>query len=542
MTCPSEAELAVHADGELPPEEARRTEAHLAACPRCRELVEALRSEGRLLARTLEWAATAEAAEPEAPWAHGLTAVLLVLAAGAGVQALWGWLSSLGEEVPVQLVDERSLMLSALFEAFFFLLREGAAMLTSFETAIGILLSLVVGGVAVTFWRRRAPGVLLLSALVVLLASPSFALEVKGAKHGDITIPASETIDDTLLAAGDTVSMDGVVMGNLLAFGRSVTVRGTVKGDLLTCAQRVEILGKVEGNVLTFGEDVSLRGPIGLSLHGFGKHVGIDKEAKVRDDAFTFAQEANIEGEVGRDLITFAGITNLRGNVARDASAWTGKLRVDDQARVGRDLTIHVDKKDNVSIEPGATVVGKTETRLPEKGKTPHRSRYARPSFYFWKMVWLAAAFLTGLILHGLAPLLLAQTLPERTSVWASLGIGFLILVATPVAAVVSCITVVGLPLGLILLASWLVALYASWLVVGPIVGRALLARKDTPPPPFALVLFVGLLTLTVVGNLPFIGGLVRFVVLLLGLGILFVQSFRAWRRPPVPVPAASSV
>ena len=120
MSCPSEAVLAFHADGELPSEEARRTEAHLAVCPRCRALVEALVGESRLLTRTLEWAAAGEAAEPEAPWTQGVTAVLLVFAAAAGVQALWSWLSSLGEQAPVALVDQRSLMMSAFFEAFFF--------------------------------------------------------------------------------------------------------------------------------------------------------------------------------------------------------------------------------------------------------------------------------------------------------------------------------------------------------------------------------------------------------------------------------------
>jgi cytoskeletal protein CcmA (bactofilin family) len=537
MSCPSEAVLAVHADGELASEEARRTEAHLAECFRCRGLVEALRGESRLLAQTLEWAAAGEAAEPEAPWTQGVTAVLLVLAAGAGVQALWGWLSSLGEQAPVGLVDQRSLMLSALFEAFFFLLREGAAMLTSFVTVVGVLLFLIAGGVAFAFWRRRAPGVLLLSALVALMASPSFALERRVGKHGTITVPSGETIDDTLLAAGDTVSVDGVVTGNLLAFGHSVTVRGTVKGDLLTCAQRVEVFGSVEGNIITLGEDVSLRGPVGLSLHAFGKHVGIDKEAKVRGDAMAFAQEANVDGDVGRDLLAFAGITNVRGNVARDASAWTGKLRVDSQARVGGDLTAHVDNKDHVSIDSGATVVGKTETRVNEK-KASHGSRYSRPSFYVWKMIWLAAAFLTGLVLQRLSPSLFPQRLPERTSVWTSLAIGFLVFVAPPAAAIMAGVTLVGLPLSLLLLAAWLGALYVSGLVVGPLVGRALLARRETPPPPFALALFVGLLTLTVVGNLPFIGGLVRSVVVLLGLGVAFVQSTRAWRRSSLPAQA----
>jgi cytoskeletal protein CcmA (bactofilin family) len=410
-------------------------------------------------------------------------------------------------------------------------------MLTSFVTVVGILLVLIAGGVAFAFWRRRAPGVLLLSALVVLMASPSFALEHRGGHHGSVTVPANETIDDTLLAGGDSVSVDGVVTGNLLAFGHDVTVRGTVKGDLLACAQRVEILGNVEGNVITAGEDLSLRGPIGLSLHAFGKHVAIDKEAKVRGDAMAFAQEADVEGEVGRDLLAFAGLTNLRGHVGRNASAWTEKLRVDSQARVGGDLTAHVDNKDHVSIDSGATVVGKTETRVNEK-KASHGSRYSRPSFYIWKMIWLAAAFLTGLVLHWLSPSLVQHRLPERTSVWTSLGIGFLVLVTPPAAAIMAGVTLVGLPLALILLATWLAALYVSGIVVGPPVGRALLARGQASPPPFALALFVGLLTLTVVGNLPFVGGLFRSVVVLLGLGIGFVQSIRAWRRSSLPAQA----
>lgn len=531
MTCPSEAILATHADGELPPETARLTDAHLAACPRCRGLLEALRGEGRLLAAVFEQEPARRGSEAEAPWVGHVTLILLALAAAAGVQAVWRWLGAIGEQAPIGVMDERGLVLSALFEAFFFLLREGASMLTSFFNVIGVVLLVAAAGVALSLWRRRAQSALLLAALVALAAAPSYALEQRHGGKGAVVVAAGETIDDSLLAAGDTVSIDGVVTGNVLAFGRRVSVRGTVKGDLVTMAQRVDVEGNVEGNVLDFSEDFTARGSVTRSLHAFAKHVGIDREARIQGDAITFSQEADLEGDVGRDLLAFAGITNLRGNVARNASAWTGHLHVEAPAKVGGNLTAHVDKQTHVSIDSGATVVGKTETRLGQKGKvSTHRSRYLRPSFYVWKLIWLAAAFLTGLVLQRLLPSLFPRSFGDSAQVGKSLGIGFLVLATPPVAVVLLSLTLVGLPLALLALGVWLAALYLSGIVVGGLVGRLLLSRRDAPPPPFALALIVGLLAVGVVTNIPYLGVIAGSIVLLLGLGASVGQIYRSWR------------
>ena len=153
---------------------------------------------------------------------------------------MWRWLDRLGEQASVGLVDTRSLMVSAILEALFYLLREGASMLTSLMTVLG-LFAFVAAVVGFWFWRRRTAGVMLLTALVALAASPVAALERRVVKNGNVTIPADETIDDSVFAAGETVSVDGIVTGNLLVCARRVSVRGTVKGDLVAFGQRVEL-------------------------------------------------------------------------------------------------------------------------------------------------------------------------------------------------------------------------------------------------------------------------------------------------------------
>jgi cytoskeletal protein CcmA (bactofilin family) len=310
-----------------------------------------------------------------------------------------------------------------------------------------------------------------------------------------------------------------------------VTVRGTVKGDLVTGAQRVEIAGAVEGNVFSFSETMTVRGPIGKSLHSFAQHVGLGAEGRVEGDVFTFAEESDLDGHVGRDLLAFTGLTNLRGEVARNLSAWTGKLRVEGPAKIGGDLTAHVDRKDAVFVDPQASVGGKTETRLPvERG-----SRFSEAGFYLWKAIWLAAAFVTGLLLYRLFPWLFAGRLADARALLLSLGIGFGVLVAAPVAIVLVGLTVVGLPVALLALGLWLAGLYLSSILVSEFLGRTLLSRGAGPGPSFARALFVGLSILTVAGTFPYLGGLVSALVMPIGLGLGASQIARSWR------PAATS-
>ena len=541
MSCPSELELAAHADGEAAVGGARLVEEHLATCPRCRRLVEALRGEGRLLARVLEEAVPEPASDPRTEWTGLLTAGLTLFAAAAGIQAFLGWADTLVRESPAGVFDARSFVVSALFETFVYLLREGASMLNWLLETLGLVaLGLLATAAGLSLRRRLRAGSLLLLA-VVGLAVPATALErrvARGDRDAAVVVRVDETVDDSLLAVGETVSVDGVVTGNLIACARRVTVRGTVKGDVLAAAQRIEVEGAIEGNVVTFSETVVVRGPVGRSLHSFAQHVGLERQGRVEGDVVTFAKEADFDGGMGRDLLAFGGRANVRGSVARNASAWTHRLRVEAPARIGGDLTAHAERKDDVVVDPQVTVTGKTQTLLSARR---HGSRYARPSFYVWRVVWLAAAFVTGLLAHRLFPSLFAGRLGGGGTILKWMAIGFVVLVAAPAAAALVGITMVGLPLALVALGLWATALYLASILVGALLGRMLLDRGPGGAPPFALLLITGLLAVTVVGNLPYVGGLVRFFILLLGLGTGALQVAQLWRRAPTGSTSSTS-
>ena len=84
MNCFPELTYSVYADGELPPEQARQVETHLAVCASCRAVVEGMRDENVLLSRVLAEAREELKTIPELQGASPSRLIFGMLAALAG--------------------------------------------------------------------------------------------------------------------------------------------------------------------------------------------------------------------------------------------------------------------------------------------------------------------------------------------------------------------------------------------------------------------------------------------------------------------------
>ena len=103
-----------------------------------------------------------------------------------------------------------------------------------------------------------------------------------------------------------------------------------------------------------------------------------------------------------------------------------------------------------------------------------------------------------------------------------SIGVGFGVFILLPIVAVLICLTLIGTPLGVILLVS-LIPLFAMAYVSSAFaVGRLIL--KDSRIPAF----LVGMLILCLLTLVPFLGGLVAALAIIFGLGLLFTTLIRA--------------
>jgi anti-sigma factor RsiW/cytoskeletal protein CcmA (bactofilin family) len=531
MECYSEQVVSIFVDGELEVEEAQRLRDHLSTCRRCRQLLDALRAENRSLTESLQ-ELTEEAPNPARAFRLRQSWAWADLAIGAAVLALSSivafWISELNIPNALQWLNPFSLsgQTNVIFNLSYYFANGGTAMLGEYAAVVGkIFVALLLGGSALLLgrrWRLRQPG---LGLLIVLLALslPGLALE---RRHSEIvTVRASETVNDTLLASGNIVRVEGVVNGDLLAFGGTVEVRGTIKGDLVSFAKRTVVSGTVEGNIFNFSNSLDLDGQLGHNLYGLLQSLRVNDQGRVGEGMVVGAGDVSLEGEVNRSVNIYAGNADVSGRVGGELAMAGDKLTVTNTARIGGNLSARVRDVKNVHIADGATITGSREIQLRER-----QNRFTHPKFYFFQAVWLAAAMLVGWLGLLLFPSFFQASTHAVGAGWRSLGLGVAILAGVPVVMILLAFTLVGLPASLMLLMAYLAAIYLAKIWVGAFLGQVLLKPAGATKSDWLMGLLVGLLILTVVRFIPYLGGLVHFGVICLGLGAFAWQLHRVLR------------
>ena len=523
MACFSELTYAIFVDDELPPEEASRVRAHLSTCHRCQGLVAALRVENQALAEVLANPVTA-VAKPRF-LREFLILVAVIGLAGAGLS----WLN--GQTAPINLNWLNPFngegRINALFNLLFFMQRGGADMLERWAALVGgVCVVFVLGGTMLLLPRSRRlfRAGINLALLLLAFVFPGHALEHRAGSI--VTIGQTETINDTLVIHAETVEMDGAVNGDLIAQGRLVAVRGTVKGNVFVFAQHVEIDGSIEGSVVSWGQTVTVHGNVAHNLYSWSQFLRLEPSSEVGMDMISGGADLNLEGKVDRSATLFAHTTAVRGLVGRDLVFRGGELNLSPPARVGGDLVTYVRNPSNVDLASGVVIGGKTETHI-----THAVSRFSRRHFYVWQAIWLAAAFLVGLVAIWLVPNFFGSVSQGVTQGWRSPLLGFAILVATPIAVVLGAITLVGLPLAILTLLFYGIGLYLAKIFVGASLGQLVLRRNSTSRGQQIGALILGLVILTIAFQIPFaVGKVIHIVTFCFGLGAFAWHIYRVWR------------
>ncbi len=529
MTHPSHLQLSMHADKALSAHEAIAVTQHLESCPACQTRTAAVRDEARFIVTALQIEATEEPWEVTVPkFSRPLSLRGFALAnLGTGLViwlAQFLWKTLFGELIVNATTWVTSIYLPDIYAmastTALYLLEEGTTMLDAYLGFVVVsLLTITVLWFLLMYRKSRSTmGVCFLMIMVGTMVSPTpaNALEIRRDKDV-VTIGKSETIDDTLFVAAETVLIEGVITGDLVAMGRRIDISGSVEGNVLTFAESVTLSGKVGGFALGAASSYDLRGAtVAGDLWAAGESIGIDDEARVGRNAIIATQTATVEGFVKKDLYTFAETVELSGVLGEDLEAFASRVKLLGDAHVGGNVRFRSGNEDRLHRAENVRIEGGVEfLDMPEEFKD--RNRYATVEFYLWQVARLIAAFLVGLAFVWFVPGYRSVSIGAGVEALKTAGVGFLIMVSVPIMAVLVALTLVGLPLSLIAITAWLLCLYLAKIVVGAVVGRMLLSQSDS----LAWTLLAGLSIVIVAVNLPFIGGIINLVLTIVGLGLI---------------------
>jgi cytoskeletal protein CcmA (bactofilin family) len=434
-----------------------------------------------------------------------------------------------------------------------------------------------------------AAGLLLIALLLLLLAAPAKAFE---SRAGDtVVVEEGEVIEDDLYASANTVEVKGTIKGDLLAAGNLIILAetGVVEGDLMAGGQGVVINGtvnddvRIAGAVLAVGE----KAKIGSDLVAFGYSLEISPGGAIGQDIVYYGGQALLSGEITRNATIGTGSLKLEGTIGGDVDADLGGVResmpynplafmpavpgmpqvpsvaggltIGKETLIGGNLSYTAPQEASI---PDGVISGNTTYKPTPPTTGEEAAKAKQPSTAKKVLTWffsflreLATLFLVGILFIYLWPRLLddgstiIQSKPWQSLLWgivAYLAVIFaiilVIIVVVLIMVILGLITLGGLMgtafgLGVVTISGLSVAFhvavsYLSKILVSFLVGKLIFTRLAPEKAQNRLIpLIIGLLIVVLLASIPILGTIVNVVVVLLGLGALWLLGLGWWNK-----------
>jgi cytoskeletal protein CcmA (bactofilin family) len=366
---------------------------------------------------------------------------------------------------------------------------------------------------------RQFPHLVVLSILLVLLGLDSaHALEVRG---GD-EVYVSEKINDDLFMGGTDGKFDGELRGDIIAAGMDITIDGLVDGNVNAAGYMVKVGGNVYRSVRMAGYKLTADGQIGNNLMMAGAFARVSSTCEVGNDVNISAGVVNINGTILGDLDVNADEVVISGTIDKNVSITCEDLTIDRSAVIIGDLVYSSPEK--AKIADGAQIEGERKWKKKTTGDTSSFDSILKT------LVLFVGAFVTGLLLFGCCRIpaqsvkgVIIADLPR------AFGFGLVAFIVVPIILLFLLATVVGIPVSVVGLLIYMVLFYISKLFVATAIGdKVVQLVSSSKPKSYALSLFIGLVILTMLFNIPYLGWVFYLAAVVTGIGAVMIAFNRS--------------
>ncbi|MCK4563274.1 MAG: hypothetical protein KAU94_01215 [Verrucomicrobia bacterium] len=318
--------------------------------------------------------------------------------------------------------------------------------------------------------------------------------------------------DDLFLLSGSRMALGGEFERNVWGMGNSIDLTGNAKHNVRLMGKTIQVGGHVGGNAMVLGDTVKITpdATIGGSMKLLGNNIIL---------------EGTTQGDVS---ITASRVVTVSGIIEGNVEIVAPEIILQHDTRIGGDLTYTANKE----LVPAKGIVeGKLSRALPQT--TPAFSKARLLS----RVTWFFAALLVGVPFISLFPMTTAMSAQlVRTSPWKCLWVGALCALALPTFAIMCASSVIGIPLGALILGGWAVMAYVSRIVMGLVIGTLVLRKNNTSIGHVLLSMAAGLAIIYAATSIPAISLSVWIAVVSMGMGSLLLGLVQK-RRMLIQIP-----
>ncbi len=336
-------------------------------------------------------------------------------------------------------------------------------------------------------------------------------------------------VNGDVFVAGNVVSINGAVSGSVFAAGNSVSIKGPVGGSVFAAGSSVDVASEVKGSIRVAGSNVTVGGKAMQNISVIGSNIAISRDSSTGWDLLVAGANASASGTVARDAKFDVANLALNSQIGGNADATIsgdGKMSLGNEAKISGRLDYRSPRKEQLNLDEGAAVLGEVswQEQKVDDAKKPAGISY-NPFFSPFKMLSFFSLLIIGLVFISLIKQPTKRVAEKMTSEpLLSIGWGVVLFVLIPFISFVLLFTIIGIPLSVLIMIAYFICLYAAKMFAALSIGSYLLGQLNKKKEPtMVLSLIVGLVALFLLIALPFVGWLIKLIVLWWGLGAIFM-------------------
>lgn len=341
----------------------------------------------------------------------------------------------------------------------------------------------------------------LVSGLILLILLFAVLPYSAGAANEENFI--QNTSSGNVFGGGNNFQINQDVQGDLVLAGSMLEINGNVVHDFIGAGGDITVNGNVSGNVIAAGGTIKVNRNVGGDVVAFGGQILLSRDSVVNGDILLSGGDITLDGNVNGNGQVSAGTLRtgdnfkLKGNLKLDAQNYPSNL------------------KDNIGGNLNITTRNETETQYPKAAEG-----FSILSFILWLLASLAMGLILIYIFPGFVSRLkeIVRDSPLKTGI-----LGLLILIFLPILAVILLITVFGLSLSILIILLMALALLIATVPVKLLAGEIIyntIFKKEAGKLVYYLI---GAVIFAIAYEIPLLGGIIRFIALLIGLGATVV-------------------
>jgi len=350
-----------------------------------------------------------------------------------------------------------------------------------------------------------------------------FPLPSIAAAEADETVTKRGTVNDDYYAAGGTVDIDANIAGDVTVSGGELFIGKKIQGDVMAAGGTITIRGEIHDDVRAAGGDINIDAKIRDDLIVAGGTVRISSTTSIGGEAWLAGGDVFMAGVANKDVSIKAGNIRLSGTIHGDVNLEGGEIEVLEDTLIKGNL--YYKSPNEAKIHSSAKILGKTTYEYVEW------EEHHGVTGIFFSLTMIIAAIVLFKLFPGFT---LSAARRISTNPWKSLGVGFGLLVITPITAVLLMGIVLGVWVGLGILALYFVSLLLAFLIGCFFLGDwgAKLFNKNITTTAHRLVsVSIVIVLLGIIQLIPVLGGLLTFALLLLGLGAGMLQLHSVYHQ-----------